>query len=184
MTSQPTPVYMYTVHVLLVPWLSGVYLICITSAVKCIPEGKARGNPFNCTSGTNPYIPESHGTGYMYPDTRTLPPSTSMPAHITSISEAGNNCAAISKLVEHTTATFSSGGREYHSDRTNFCGCQNIQLWSTTRTELAKAFQRLPSVRQTFLVLFCRGVFSFTLEQEGGRQGGCDFSALDDGAPH
>ena len=39
------------VHVLFVhvPWLSGVYGICTTSAaVECIPEGEARENKFNC----------------------------------------------------------------------------------------------------------------------------------------
>ena len=84
------------------------------SAIKCIPEGKALENTFNCTSVTNPYTPESHGTGYMYPDTRTLPPSRRMPAHVTSV---GNNCAATSELVEHMTATLPSGGRECHSNK-------------------------------------------------------------------
>ena len=59
-------------------------------------------------SGTNPYTPVSHGTGYMYPNTHILPPSTSMLAHVTSVTEAGNDCTATSKLVEHTTATLSS----------------------------------------------------------------------------
>ena len=41
-----------------------------------------------------------------------------------------------------------------------------LSCGSTTRTELAKAFQRLPNLWQTFLVLFCRGVFPFTFEQD------------------
>ena len=91
-----------TVHVLLVPWLSGVYGICITSSIS---SGFALGNTFNCMSGTNPYTPETHGTGY----TRTLLPSRSMPAHVTSVSEAGNDSVVTSKLVELIAANFLLG---------------------------------------------------------------------------
>ena len=57
-----------------------------------ISEGEAQENTFNCTSGTNPYTPESHGTGYMYPDT-CLPPSRSMPVS-QEILSLGNSLAA------------------------------------------------------------------------------------------
>ena len=32
-----------------------MYGICTLSVVICIPEGKARGNTYNYTKGTNPY---------------------------------------------------------------------------------------------------------------------------------
>jgi len=52
--------------VIVVPWLSRVYVICILSAVLCIPKGEARGNTQNCMKGTNHIHPRSHGTADLY----------------------------------------------------------------------------------------------------------------------
>ena len=41
------------IQVIVVPWISRVYGICTLSVVMCILEGKARGNTYNYTKGTN-----------------------------------------------------------------------------------------------------------------------------------
>ena len=53
-------------QVIVVPWLSRVYVICTLSAVLCVPSGFALGNTYNCTRDTNHIQPRSHGTADLY----------------------------------------------------------------------------------------------------------------------
>ena len=119
-------------------------VIDITSAVKCIPLGFTLGNTFNCMSGTNPYTPESHGTGYMYPNTHTLLPSTSMLAHFTR--QCNRSWQRLrgwlnTRQLPCHRAEGNAAAIEQTSVATRMLSCG-----STTRTELVKAFQRLPNV--------------------------------------
>ena len=83
------------------------------------------------------------------------------------ISKTGKEYMVMSKLVERTPCSCRRAGvkasvLEWIFNTTKMF----VYLWLTTITELGKAFhQRVPNVRQTFQVLFCHYVFTFTLEQ-------------------
>ena len=111
-----------------------------------VPRVQRLNVMYNCMSGTNPYTSETHGTDYMYmymySDTHTLPPSRCMPAHVTSVSEAGNNLAKAFRRLLKRAINLPSGV------------LSSFSLLSKRSGRKTDKLERLPDVSRCFWKCF------------------------------